>query len=373
MIACLQLAACCRSLGLTFNPGPLEVSHAADMARAVITLLSCLAPVGGPAQPSPRPQDLAVVEGLVQSEVLPELTAAIQRLLPKHVGNWEGACGCCRPEAPAWRRMVSVPGRQPRVSVSKAASMLLHLHLAVPVRLNSWLESASAAAAAPQGQGQLTPEMQQRMEQLHLQFIEQLVWYDGGADDAALVLQTDWLATAAGKAQPPEDGSQVGGANASPDWGTALPPLSNMQQYRRVVALKGVIDAAGARASGLLQGEEQKHLALIICGIEMLIDETAVDIVKNNLSGGMAMNVEPGPGLPLPISFITHCMRSSLWWLQRAGGWDEVAGQTLGGTAIGVLRLVASAPAGTVPESFKALATAAALEGLAVVAAHDSA
>lgn len=69
----------------------------------MLALVSCLAPVSGAAQP--RPQDVALLEGLLQSQVVRELSWALQHLMPHHsnkdsylmAGKGEG-CSCCRLE-----------------------------------------------------------------------------------------------------------------------------------------------------------------------------------------------------------------------------------------------------------------------------------
>lgn len=146
----MQMATCSKSLCLAPHPVPLEHVHASRMAGRALKLISTLAPVGSTAQPSPRPQDVVLVESLLQSKLLQVLTSTVQKLMPKHTAGIKGACGCCRPDADAWSR--PVPSRrpqQPRVSVGQAVSTLLHRHLDLLVRANAWLESVAAAAPAP--------------------------------------------------------------------------------------------------------------------------------------------------------------------------------------------------------------------------------
>lgn len=102
----MQLAACCRSLGLTATPAPHDFTHTARLLRCALALVACLGPVS-----APRPRDMALLEGLVQSQVLAELAYLLQRLMPAHNESESEPCSCCRPEAPAWSRIVSFEQR----------------------------------------------------------------------------------------------------------------------------------------------------------------------------------------------------------------------------------------------------------------------
>lgn len=180
----MQVASCCRSLGLTSSPGPQEFLQLAWLARCVLALVCCLplVPGEGAAQPAaPSPQHVALVEGLLQSQVLVELSWALQRLMPQHTSKDQGgACSCCRLDAPAWSRLVpfeqasgssmnmgagssssssstsratsssssstSQP-HQAKVSVAVAVDALIRLQGHVLVQLAAWMAQVAAAVA----------------------------------------------------------------------------------------------------------------------------------------------------------------------------------------------------------------------------------
>lgn len=146
----VQVAECFRLLGRSSRRGPHELAHAARMAGCILAIMKHLAPLGGAAQPAPRVQDVELVEALLQSGALLELTTAIQRLVPQHTDGVKGACSCCRPGAPAWSHRVPYLGQgpnPPEASVAEAVGEQLCRHLGLLARVNMWLESAAATSS----------------------------------------------------------------------------------------------------------------------------------------------------------------------------------------------------------------------------------
>lgn len=174
---CMQLAACCRSLGLTAGaPGPQEFVNAGRLSRCALGLICCLPlPASGDAagpHAQSQPLHMTLVEAILQSKFLLELSYGVQRLMPEHTPPKKGTavCTCCSPFASAWSRQVpfercvkksqllSSPSRAAaasaqqlaHVSVHVAVDALLRRLLEVVVQLVTWLEFAAVAADSEQ-------------------------------------------------------------------------------------------------------------------------------------------------------------------------------------------------------------------------------
>lgn len=114
----------------------------------------------------------------LQSDVLPAAASMVTRLAPSHRADRDQAtCACCKPDAPAWSRMVvlkSADGTQQQLSLSATLAKLVNQLLSVVMGLMAWVEQGregeegclacpQKAAEAPSPQQQQTSYSWQRL------------------------------------------------------------------------------------------------------------------------------------------------------------------------------------------------------------------
>lgn len=125
---------------------------------------------------------MALAEGLLQSQLIAELSLAVQRLMPEvtdaqgvvNSGAWSRMVAF-EPQQPSNRRAAPRRGRKPaaaqHASVATAVDTLLRQLLELVVRLVAWLECAGVAAEWAGASAQL----QQRVSEMQRLVLQQLV------------------------------------------------------------------------------------------------------------------------------------------------------------------------------------------------------